>query len=426
MRWSAIVACVVLLLISIGGIAVAGFYDSLFSNHHGDNNDESDSAYRAYGELPIPGSQTLHLPAGQVAITFHAQTASGSDGPLSIPDLQLNIVPPAGVAEPKVTESPGGTTSIDNDSRRQVWVAQIPQDGHYEITADGQVGAFISARLAFGHVAVGSSSSRIPGWVRPGAGVFAALAVCAFVLVVNREREHKLAWGNMPPPLPAQQPVQPFLARGRPYPPSTERAGIEMPKTRRDRLEDMMRLRVEAGVSLGRARAEVVLGQALRAILAAGIVVLALGLVGAGVAPSGGLGRLVSIGLALSGVAAVLLVVRGLYSLHVVRKVRWQDGTVTIRRVQPGQVGENGQHVVCDVELKPNMPAVYQAGPNPTAQIIRVATTVGPLDSQWLVVGATMRCRIDRAEFEYLLRAFPYAAPNASIPSGRNLTFKRA
>jgi hypothetical protein len=200
----------------------------------------------------------------------------------------------------------------------------------------------------------------------------------------------------------------------------------EISNTRRDRRDDMMRLRMEAGLSPGRARAEAVLGQALRVLLAAALVLLLVGLVGRAVLPSVGFGRLVSLGLALSGGAAFLLVVRGLYTLRVVKKVRWQDGTMTIRTVEPGAVGENGQRVVCEIELKPTPRVVYEADPNPTARITRVATTVGPLDAQWLVVGVAMRCRIDRAEFEYVLRAFPYAAPDAPLPSGRSLTFRRA
>jgi hypothetical protein len=112
----------------------------------------SDDDYKAYGEVPIPGNKTLRLPVGQVGIFFHAETPSGGFGPLSIPDLKFNIEPPTGVADPQVTESIGGTTGIDNVARRRVWIAQITQDGDYRITADGQVGAFIWARLAFGHV----------------------------------------------------------------------------------------------------------------------------------------------------------------------------------------------------------------------------------------------------------------------------------
>ena len=112
----------------------------------------SDESYKAYGEVPIPGNETLHLPAGQLAIFFHAETPNAGFGPLTIPDLKFNIDPPTGVAEPDVTESIGGTTSVDNVGWRRVWIAQIPQDGDYKISADGKVGPFIWARLAFGHV----------------------------------------------------------------------------------------------------------------------------------------------------------------------------------------------------------------------------------------------------------------------------------
>jgi hypothetical protein len=170
----------------------------------------------------------------------------------------------------------------------------------------------------------------------------------------------------------------------------------------REKREDMMRLRVEAGLSLAWARVEIVLGQILRGLLVVGVALLVVGLAGHSVATSLGLGRLVKIGLALSVGAIVLLAARGWYTLRVVRKVRWQDGTVTIRTIEPGNVGESGQHVVCEVELKPTARAFYEAQLNPTprafyeaqlnpsARILRVATTVGPLDIQRLVVGTTM------------------------------------
>jgi hypothetical protein len=112
----------------------------------------SDEAFGTYGEVPIPGNKTLHLPAGPVGIFFHVEVPSGGFGPLSIPDLKFNLDAPAGVADPDVTESIGGTTGIDNVAWRRVWIAQIPQDGDYRISTDGKVGAFIWARLAFGHV----------------------------------------------------------------------------------------------------------------------------------------------------------------------------------------------------------------------------------------------------------------------------------
>jgi hypothetical protein len=62
--------------------------------------------YNAYGEVPIPGTSTLHLPAGEATVSFHVQTVgSSSGGGLPVPPLGLTIVPPQGVADPPVTEN---------------------------------------------------------------------------------------------------------------------------------------------------------------------------------------------------------------------------------------------------------------------------------------------------------------------------------
>jgi hypothetical protein len=143
-------------------------------------NSDSVSGYRAYGEVPIPGTQTLHLPAGPVAITFHAETVGIPETGLPVPDLKLDINPPDGVADPQVTEKIGGTTSFNNDAWRQVWVAQIPQESDYQIVTDGQVTAFVSARLAFGKVDFRPPSASVPGPLSPSGGL-ASLSRIAFV-----------------------------------------------------------------------------------------------------------------------------------------------------------------------------------------------------------------------------------------------------
>jgi hypothetical protein len=55
------------------------------------------------------------------------------------------------VAQPAVSENIGTTTTVNNDTRIRVWVAQIPVSGTYTITTDGQVNGYINPRLAFGH-----------------------------------------------------------------------------------------------------------------------------------------------------------------------------------------------------------------------------------------------------------------------------------
>jgi hypothetical protein len=107
--------------------------------------------YNAYGEVPIPGSGSVHLPSGEVTVNFHTEViGSPRGGGLPIPQLKLGIDPPAGVPQPTVTESIGSTTTVNNDSHVRVWRIQVPAEGTYHIRTDGRVGGFISPRLAFG------------------------------------------------------------------------------------------------------------------------------------------------------------------------------------------------------------------------------------------------------------------------------------
>lgn len=116
--------------------------------------------FDAYGEVPIPGSADLQLPAGEVTVSFRTQLiGSSGEGGLPVPNLRLGIEPPDGVPDPVVAEDIGSTTTVNSDARVEVWVAHIPADGTYRISTDGDVSAFLSPRLAFGH---GSSLGWLP------------------------------------------------------------------------------------------------------------------------------------------------------------------------------------------------------------------------------------------------------------------------
>jgi hypothetical protein len=108
--------------------------------------------YDAYGEVPVPGSASLHLPAGEVTVSLHTVIIGGPNGGgLPVPPLGITIDPPSGVAQPTVTENFGSTTTVNNDAHVRVWVTQIPSEGNYNITTDGKVNGYIDPRLAFGH-----------------------------------------------------------------------------------------------------------------------------------------------------------------------------------------------------------------------------------------------------------------------------------
>ncbi|MEB3032923.1 SHOCT domain-containing protein [[Mycobacterium] nativiensis] len=132
--------------------------------------------YNAYGEVPIPGSGSVQLPAGEVTISLHTRVISSpTGGGLPVPPLSLGVQPPAGAVQPAIEESVGVTTTVNNDSRRRLWRMQVVAAGEYRITTDGQVGGFIAPRLAFGH----SSAYGSLVWVFPavfGIGVVGLIA----------------------------------------------------------------------------------------------------------------------------------------------------------------------------------------------------------------------------------------------------------
>ena len=86
--------------------------------------------YNAYGEVPVPASGNLHIPAGEVTVSFHTEViGSPSGGGLPLPPLGLDIEPPAGVPNPIVTESVNSATTVNNDPRRRVWLVRLPVTG---------------------------------------------------------------------------------------------------------------------------------------------------------------------------------------------------------------------------------------------------------------------------------------------------------
>jgi hypothetical protein len=136
-----LVAAIVLMVVSVAGFATALILNIFVLDK-----------YNAYGEVPIPGSGSLRLPAGEVTVSFHTEViGSPAGGGLPVPQLGIGIESPAGAPKPAITENYGSTTTINNDAHVRVWVIQVPAAGTYNIKAEGQVSGYISPRLAFGH-----------------------------------------------------------------------------------------------------------------------------------------------------------------------------------------------------------------------------------------------------------------------------------
>jgi len=134
-------AAIVMMVVAVGGFIVSLVLNAFFLDK-----------YNAYGEVAIPGSGSLYLPAGDVTISLHTAVIAGPNGGgLPVPPLGVTISPPDGMTQPVVTENIGSTTTVNNDTHVRVWVARIPAAGTYNVVTDGKVNGFIDPRLAFGH-----------------------------------------------------------------------------------------------------------------------------------------------------------------------------------------------------------------------------------------------------------------------------------
>ena len=170
------IASAVLLVVSIFGFGGSMLLNSVVFDK-----------YDAYGEVPIPGTGTLHLPAGDVKVSFHTEIAGTMEGGgLPIPqNLDVAITPSSGSAKPTFTQNLGGTDADNQDARVQVGVAHVPATGDYAVTTDGKASAFISPRVSFGH---GSDYGFLP-WLFAGlAGVSVIALLALMVSALNRAR----------------------------------------------------------------------------------------------------------------------------------------------------------------------------------------------------------------------------------------------
>ncbi|OBI65982.1 SHOCT domain-containing protein [Mycobacterium sp. E796] len=202
---------VVLMVVSVAGFIVALVLNAFFLDK-----------YNAYGEVPIPGSNSLNLPAGEVTISLHAVVVGSPNGGLPVPPLGVTIAPPDGVAQPALSESIGSTTTVNNDAHVRVWVAQIPVAGTYNITTDGQVNGYINPRLAFGH----KSSYGFLVWLFVGLFVAGLVGSILSGLWLSRTRRKAVVAANpyYPPPVPVSPPTTPVE-------PSDEGVRLERLKT---------------------------------------------------------------------------------------------------------------------------------------------------------------------------------------------------
>lgn len=206
-------------------VAVAGFVTTLVLNVFFLDD------YDAYGEVPVPGTGSVHLPAGEATVSLHTLVIGGTDGGLPVPPLRISITPPDGVAQPEVTESIGTTTTVNNDAHIRVWNVRVPAEGTYNVMTDGQVNGYINPRLAFGH----QSSYGYLVWVFVALFVVGLVDLALSIMWLGRARRR-------PVPSVGGTPAVSFAAPAVAYEPTGEGVRVE-------RLKNLAALRDSGALS---------------------------------------------------------------------------------------------------------------------------------------------------------------------------------
>ena len=132
-----------------------------------------------YGDIAVPGSANLRLPAGEVDVTL--RSVAPHDEP-SVPPLSIRITGPDGIPPAEVVENPRTTFLIAGDKRVRVWVVRIAQEADYRVDVDGEVYGPYQPTLTFGHV---MRNDRLLSMLTIGTTISWVFFICVGGLVLS-------------------------------------------------------------------------------------------------------------------------------------------------------------------------------------------------------------------------------------------------
>jgi hypothetical protein len=101
-----------------------------------------------YGEVPIPGSAPLHLPAREVDLTLRS---AGSPDGQPVPPLSIRISGPDGMPQPETIEKRRTKYCAAEYMWVRVWVVNVAKEGDYHVEVDGEVYGPYQPWLTFRH-----------------------------------------------------------------------------------------------------------------------------------------------------------------------------------------------------------------------------------------------------------------------------------
>ena len=176
----------------------------------------------SYGEAPIPGTATVHLPAGPVDVTLSSE---GLDDDASVPPLSIRLSGPDGTPPPAVSEGrQAKCLSSDCDAQTRIWVVQVPREADYRVTVDGEAYGKYQPTLTFGRFVWNDlllallALGTIIRWAVLVLGGVALIGLLIRVLVDARPAEEGAVQGANPPGAERLQPARTVVTRvGEPF-----------------------------------------------------------------------------------------------------------------------------------------------------------------------------------------------------------------
>jgi hypothetical protein len=170
------------LALATAGITVAVGIVVLIVEAVGANRDA-----HAYGQVPVPGRESVNLPAGDVIIFYGERIGRFEHSPLSVPsNLSLRVRTTNG--QQLLGSTPYGFNQFNDGDyvRRSIAKLRVPEAGDYEAVAPTQVPGGVEPVISFGRN--GTRNFGYVLFVLAGGFLLAAILGAGTSVVARQER----------------------------------------------------------------------------------------------------------------------------------------------------------------------------------------------------------------------------------------------
>jgi hypothetical protein len=141
----------------------------------------------AYGQVPVPGRESVNLPAGEVIIFYGERGPGSGDAALTVPrNLQLRVRTASG--QLLLGSTPYVFAQFDDGDyvRKAIAKLRVPEAGDYEAVSPTTAAGASGPVISFGHE--GSKDYGYVLFVLAGGGLLAAVLGIGTAIVARTER----------------------------------------------------------------------------------------------------------------------------------------------------------------------------------------------------------------------------------------------